>query len=138
MKRKVAYVVVISLFIIFIVISFLMSFEPGKIIAFNLVDYSFEIIQFFPFAFILIGLFQVWIKRETVEKHLGKDSGWQGYFWAIILGGCTFGPLIVVATGIKRMRKLMETEATIRLRDKTLIAEAKAKMYIIDGGRQSR
>jgi len=95
MKNKLIYVFATSLFLIFIAISFLVSFKPGKIIASNLIDYSFEILQFFPFAFILIGLFQVWMKRETVEKHLGKNSGWQGYFWAIILGGCTFGPLIV-------------------------------------------
>ncbi len=48
-----------------------------------------------PFAFILIGLFEVWVKKETVEKHLGKGSGVLGYIWAVILAGTTVGGLYV-------------------------------------------
>ena len=48
-----------------------------------------------PIAFVLIGLFEVWIKRETIEKHLGDNSSWRGYFWAILLSGTTVGGLYV-------------------------------------------
>ena len=48
-----------------------------------------------PFAFLLIGLFEVWVKRETVEKHLGQESGWKGYLWAVLLAGTVVGPLYI-------------------------------------------
>jgi len=43
----------------------------------------------------LIGLFEVWVKKETVEKHFGHKSGIRGYIWAILLGGTTVGGLYV-------------------------------------------
>ncbi|MDZ7723382.1 MAG: permease [candidate division KSB1 bacterium] len=44
---------------------------------------------------VLIGLFKVWVKKETVEKHLGQRSGLRGHFWGILLAGTTVGGLYV-------------------------------------------
>ncbi|MEA2064422.1 MAG: permease, partial [Gemmatimonadota bacterium] len=59
--------------------------------------YSFlvEMLKILPCAFILIGLFEVWVKRETVEKHLGEESGFRGYVWAVLLAGTIAGGLLV-------------------------------------------
>jgi uncharacterized membrane protein YraQ (UPF0718 family) len=46
-------------------------------------------------VFVLIGLFQVWVKRELIEKHLGEGSGLIGYIWAILLAGTTVGGLYI-------------------------------------------
>jgi uncharacterized membrane protein YraQ (UPF0718 family) len=94
-KNKIVHIIVISVFIIFIAGSYMLNFEPGMGMGKNLFEFSLNLILILPCAFILIGLFEAWVKRETVEKHLGKDSGFISYFWAVILGGCTFGPLIV-------------------------------------------
>jgi len=48
-----------------------------------------------PCAFILIALFDVWVKRETVERHFGKGSGVRGYLWGIVLAGMTVGGTFV-------------------------------------------
>ena len=48
-----------------------------------------------PCAFILIGLFEVWIKRETVEKHFGQEAGIRGHIWAVLLAGTIVGGLYV-------------------------------------------
>ena len=40
-------------------------------------------------------LFEVWVKKKSVEKHLGKDSGPIGYIWAVFLAGTTVGGLYV-------------------------------------------
>ena len=48
-----------------------------------------------PCAFILIGLFEVWVKRETVEKHLGEKAGIKGFVGAVLLAGTTVGGLYV-------------------------------------------
>ncbi|MBN1897473.1 MAG: permease, partial [Spirochaetes bacterium] len=57
--------------------------------------FLFNMLKILPPAFILIGLFEAWVKKETVEKHLGKISGIKGYFWAILLAGTTLGGLYV-------------------------------------------
>ena len=50
-------------------------------------------LKILPGAFILVGLFEVWVKRETVERHLGEGSGFRGYLWVILLSGTTVGGL---------------------------------------------
>jgi uncharacterized membrane protein YraQ (UPF0718 family) len=35
------------------------------------------------------------VKKETVERHLGRKSGLLGYVWAILLAGSTVGGLYV-------------------------------------------
>ena len=52
-------------------------------------------LKILPCAFILIGLFEVWVKRGTVEKHLGKESGIRGYLWGVLLAGTTVGGVYV-------------------------------------------
>lgn len=79
----------------FVFASFWMNFNPGKQIGINFYHFSIEMLKILPCAFILIGLFEVWIKRKTVETHLGEKSGLQGYLWAILLAGTTVGGLYV-------------------------------------------
>ena len=43
----------------------------------------------------MIGLFEVWVKRETIEKHLGQDSGIRGFLWGILLASTTVGGLLI-------------------------------------------
>jgi len=68
---------------------------PRKQIGHNFISFSIEILNILPCAFILIGLFEVWVKKENVEKHLGKNSGMLGYIWIILLAGTTVGGLYV-------------------------------------------
>jgi len=46
-----------------------------------------------PPIFILIGLLDVWIPRETMIKYMGEDSGLKGLFFAFLLGSLAAGPL---------------------------------------------
>lgn len=94
-KRSKIIIYPIAIFFIFIFISFLTDIQPGKEIGNNFIMYSIEIIKILPFVFILIGLFEVWVKRETVERHLGEKAGFISYVWAILLGGTIIGPMLV-------------------------------------------
>jgi len=85
----------IVLYFIFIVTSFVMNFQPGKQIGLNFATFAIEMLKILPCAFILIGLFEVWVKKEKVEKHLGEGSGMMSYFWVILLAGTTVGGLYV-------------------------------------------
>ena len=94
-KRNIFFIIIIILYIAFVITSFLIDFKSGIKIGNNFIRYSLTMIEMLPFVFILIGLFEVWVKRETIEKHLGEKSNFFCYIWAILLGGTTLGPMLV-------------------------------------------
>ncbi|MFA5167351.1 MAG: permease [Candidatus Omnitrophota bacterium] len=75
----------------FICIAFLAGYEPGQRIGRDFVYFSWDILKVMPPVFILIGLFEVWVSSKAVEKHCGKDSGFAGFLWAILLAGTAVG-----------------------------------------------
>lgn len=85
---------IIIAFAVFVAVSFSIDYNLGKSI-FKEQFYSFfrEMILFLPIMFILIGLGDVWINREKVEKHIGKDSGLKGIILVIFLSMAQAGPL---------------------------------------------
>jgi len=96
MKRNdIIKIIGISGYLLFLVASFVFGFNPGKEIGYNFISFSVDMLKLLPCAFILIGLFEVWVKRETVERHFGEGSGIRGYIWALLLGGTTIGGLYV-------------------------------------------
>ena len=96
MKRNnVIQIVGISCYVLFLIASWIFGFNPGKEIGYNFRDFSVDMLKILPCAFILIGLFEVWVKRETVEKHFGEESGIRGYLWAVLLAGTTVGGLYI-------------------------------------------
>ena len=96
MKRNnILRIVGLSCYILFLIVSWIFGFNPGKEISDNFASFSVDMLKILPCAFILIGLFEVWVKRETVEKHFGEESGIRGYIWAVLLAGTTVGGLYV-------------------------------------------
>jgi uncharacterized membrane protein YraQ (UPF0718 family) len=85
----------LSFYILFLAASFFFGFRPGMDVGRNFFSFSLEMLKVLPFAFLLIGLFEVWVKKETVERHFGEESGLKGHFWAILLSGTTVGGLYV-------------------------------------------
>ncbi len=92
-KNKISLLLIIS-FTIFTTISYFINFETGKII-FKEHFFSFfkEMILFLPIMFIFIGLGDVWISKEKVSKHIGKNSGIKGIIYVILLSMAQAGPL---------------------------------------------
>jgi len=87
--------VFILIYFLFLALSFLIDYNPGKEIAFNLISFLLYMIKILPCAYILIGLFEVWVKRELIEKHLGEESGIKGYIWITLFAGTIAGGLLV-------------------------------------------
>lgn len=54
-------------------------------------------------VFVLIGLFNVWAKTDTVVKHLGHESGIKGLALGALLGTALNGPLFSVFPLIKSL-----------------------------------
>ncbi len=83
------------IFSVFVVFSFIFDFEIGVGIFENFYSFFLTMIKFIPAVFLLIGLFDVWVEKELIEKHLGEDSGFMAYLWALILASTTVGGLYV-------------------------------------------
>ena len=87
--------VVALLYILFVGLSFTMDIEPGKRVGWKFIEFLIYILKIMPFAFIAMGLFEVWVKQETVERHLGEESGIKGHFYAILLASMMLGGLLL-------------------------------------------
>ena len=60
----------------------------------NALDNLINMLLIVPPIFLLIGLFDVWIERETVIKLMGEKSGVRGMALAFFLGAFSAGPTI--------------------------------------------
>jgi uncharacterized membrane protein YraQ (UPF0718 family) len=81
------------LFALFVAGSWLMPFSAGMAIARNFRMFFMEMIVFLPLMFILIGLFDVWVPKEKITRHVGPGSGSLGIFWVVLLAMLQAGPL---------------------------------------------
>lgn len=52
-----------------------------------------EMLLVIPPIFILLGLLDVWVPRETMIKYMGEGSGIKGVLLAIFIGSAAAGPL---------------------------------------------
>lgn len=95
MKNKLIKKLVLIIYLTFLLLSWIFDFTPGIEIGDNFLSFTISMVKILPFAFLLIGLFEVWVERETVEKYFGNSSGYKGYIWAIILSSTTVGGVYV-------------------------------------------
>jgi len=92
-KKLVKEYIWILAFLFLTAVSLLFGFSPGAAIYVNFQAYFIEMITFIPLLFILIGLFDVWVSKESIERHVGKDSGAKGIILVILLAMLQAGPL---------------------------------------------
>ncbi|TKG97238.1 hypothetical protein EYV94_02065 [Puteibacter caeruleilacunae] len=96
MKRpKLINGILMAMFMAFIGLSYIMDYDKGEEAGLAFGNILWEMFKVLPCAFILLGLFEVWIKKETVMKNLGNSSGIKGYIWALLLAGFSVGGLFV-------------------------------------------
>ncbi len=92
MKAIKKYLVFIFASII-IGLAFLWNKEIG-LKAIDTVRFSFkEMMMVLPPIFILLGLLDVWVPKDTMVKFMGEDSGLLGVLLAFLLGSAAAGPL---------------------------------------------
>jgi uncharacterized membrane protein YraQ (UPF0718 family) len=96
-------------FALFVAVSVAAGFGPGKEMGRNFLVFLGQMARVLPCVFVVIGLFEVWVKTETVDRHLGHGSGLRSYVWAVLLASGTVGGLhvglpIAHALYVKRAR----------------------------------
>lgn len=69
------------------------GFPVGEASARNLGRFLLEMVQILPAMFILVGLFEVWVPRQVIERHLGRESGAAAVLWMVLLATLQAGPL---------------------------------------------
>lgn len=87
----------IILGVVLIITVILLSLYPdrkGAVISTSW-DFFIEMMLILPAVMVLLGLFAVFVPKETVGKYLGKTSGIKGIILAIIFGALPTGPLYV-------------------------------------------
>lgn len=94
-RKMLLQVILVTAYIVFLGVSWMLDFQAGKTIGRNFFRFAKTMLLMFPAVFVLISLFEVWVKRELVEKHLGQQAGFRSYFWAILLAGAIVGPFYV-------------------------------------------
>jgi hypothetical protein len=63
-----------------------------------------------PPVFILLGLMDVWVPRETMVKYMGEGSGIKGGILSFIIGSAAAGPL----RRVSRRRRIHEKRCQIQ------------------------
>ena len=94
-SKKMIQLVLVGLFAVGFGASFLFDYAPGVRAGREFTDVTIEMLKILPCAFILIALFEQWVKQETVIRHLGNGRSVRGYLWALLLGSMVVGGLYV-------------------------------------------
>lgn len=82
-------------FMIFLLISRLVRFDLGMAMGENFYIFARDMVLILPPAFVIIGLFEIWVDREMIESHFGSASGIKRYVYAILLAATTVGGTFV-------------------------------------------
>lgn len=86
---------VIMAFVIFLIVSKMTNFTSGEKISNSFCEFAIEMMSFIPCLFLLIGLFDVWVPKELIQRHIGEESGVKGaamvIFFAMLQGGPLYG-----------------------------------------------
>lgn len=78
---------------IIIALTFIWNKDIG-LKAIDTVQFSFkEMFMVLPPIFILLGLLDVWVPKDTMVRFMGEDSGIVGILLSIFLGSAAAGPL---------------------------------------------
>ncbi len=85
---------IIAAFVLFAGYSLYARYNPGlEILKDNFWAFMREMLLALPVMFILVGLFDVWVSKEKVTKHIGKASGARGVMWVLLLAFMQAGPI---------------------------------------------
>ena len=94
-RRRPLTWVLLAGYAVFVVVSLIAGFDIGQRTGRSFLSFAREMVFILPAAFVLIGLFEVWVPRSAVERHLGGGAGLGAYLWSIALAATTVGGLYV-------------------------------------------
>lgn len=110
-KRYRAFLIVLFLMVLLLIFNHQLGLKALGITASSVK----EMLLVIPPIFVLLGLLDVWVPRETMIKYMGEGSGIKGIILAIFIGSAAAGPLygafpiaaIFMKKGVKFMNILI-------------------------------
>lgn len=83
-----------AMLLIIINILFIIFYKEQGINSINLTKINvLEMLKVVPPIFVLLGLMDTWVNKETMMKYMGKEAGFIGGILAFLLGSLAAGPL---------------------------------------------
>lgn len=89
LKRYKAFIVVAIAVLVLTIFNYELGMKALNITAYSLK----EMILVIPPIFLLLGLLDIWVPRETMIKYMGEGSGLKGILLSIFIGSAAAGPL---------------------------------------------
>lgn len=89
LKRYRAFIIVSVIIGILTVFNNQLGMKVLSITAYSLK----EMLLVIPPVFVLLGLLDIWVPRETMIKYMGEGSGIKGMVLSILIGSAAAGPL---------------------------------------------
>lgn len=89
LKRYRAFLVVLGIMLVITLVNDELGIKAFAVTGFSLK----EMILIIPPVFILLGLLDIWVPRETMIKYMGEGSGLKGVILAFFIGSAAAGPL---------------------------------------------
>ncbi|NLI92556.1 MAG: permease [Peptococcaceae bacterium] len=89
LKRYRAFLVVVAAVLVLTIFNYELGMKALNITAYSLK----EMILVIPPIFVLLGLLDIWVPRETMVKYMGEGSGLKGILLSIFIGFAAAGPL---------------------------------------------
>ena len=89
LKRYRAFLVVLGIMLVITLVNDELGIKAFSVTGFSLK----EMILVIPPVFILLGLLDIWVPRETMIKYMGEGSGLKGVILAFFIGSAAAGPL---------------------------------------------
>ncbi len=88
--KRYKFFIILAVINIFVIVAFPAIGQKSLKITWN---NTLEMLSVIPPIFILLGLLDVWVQRDTMIKLLGDKSGFIGIIIAFLLGSAAAGPL---------------------------------------------
>lgn len=82
-----------SIIVLAYAVVFMISPSLGKASVVNSAYYLKEMLMIMPVIFVLTALIDLWIPKEKIMQHLGKEAGWKGIFLSFAIGSLSAGPI---------------------------------------------
>ncbi|MFO8058049.1 MAG: permease [bacterium] len=92
-------------FLAFAGASMFVGWRPGIEVFYKFGEFASEIVIILPLVFMFIGLVDVWVPKDAIEKRLGEGAGLKGMFWVILLAMTYAGPLYAAFPVALMLRK---------------------------------
>lgn len=72
-------------FVVSLIFARFLNVEFGERMADKFYSFSSEMVLLVPCIFLLIGLLDVWIPQQWIQKHVGEESGFRGAVLVVLL-----------------------------------------------------